>query len=222
MISKPFLSAGIVVLLLLIGLIWLNTNKELTAIEILAPHDIDKAQPVYGTHSFTQSFILLEQANVTAVSVPLYIPAKENSLQLTLSQDKRLIAQWPYQPVETGSVMARFDVNPPQTLEAKLELEFKAAYIRPQDKEKAPRLFTEAADDAYPAGNYRIAANEKKGDIALTVWQHKSQWKLFTERFFENPLKELSTIGYSLLIIILAGSVPYTRKNKSPHTNNKG
>jgi hypothetical protein len=189
---RPFLSLGLVMLVVIGWLAWMTTEQKYTAFEILAHRVPNLAQPVYAQFTYTQTLQIQDAIRVPTFILPMYVPEAGRKLNITLYRNGKVIAVWPYQTLSIGVTNVRLELLPPHLLDGNVELTIKGHTITVDDWENAPRLFIETDGTAYPDGHYRIADNEKQGDIALTVLEQKSKWEVLKEKWSEQPLEVVS------------------------------
>ena len=166
------------------------TNKETTHLKISGLTEPDLALPVFAQFIVTQTLELKRPFLASELKIPLYLPNEPLPIKISLYQNNDLLTWWQYPLVEQelgeGKHIADLQFIVPTSLAGDIELRFDGSLIAHDLQDHAPRLFTETFDAAYPNGNYRIAQNEKKGDISLEFIEQKTKYELFIENMQNN------------------------------------
>lgn len=207
---RALLAGGLVVTVVLSWGVWMKQRQEQTVLEILAPREPTFALPVYAQFIVTQTFVLPKSSPITALVLPLYVPETGSTLTITLRQGGVPLERWHHQLRNGGIQSERLPFAQPRVLQGSFELELDGQTIPAANAEQAPRVFVEGDNQAYPGGNYRVANNEKQGDLALTVLTEKTRWQLWLTNWRQRPLGQAGTLGYWLVVLALAGALPYT------------
>lgn len=195
--------------------LWLRIRRfeDEPAIAITASHAVEQSIPIFAQFIVTQRLTLAEPTDVTRLVVPMLAPAGARSLLVKFSRQGQMIAQW-YGPTESrplgeGIVEAVFVFPQPRLLSGAIEVSFAAPRLTHDQQEQAPRLFIETAGDRYPDGNYRVAENEKNGDVNLLVMHRVSGWDLFQRTWQQHPVGAAVLTGRWLVVVILLISLPF-------------
>lgn len=199
--------ARTVALALLVGLgllrfVWLQGTFEHEVLAILSHREVELALPVFSQFTVTQSLSFEEPALVDRFVIPMYVPVDAQPIRLTLRREGRVISRWtvPYKSANAAEAAATgvqevvVPMAAPRWLTGKFELHFDGSAIEHDQQGRAPRVFTESADAAYPGGNYRIAENEKQGDVSMYAYEQVTRARHLQERWRDRPLR--SAIGY--------------------------
>lgn len=143
---------------------------------------------MFAQFTATQKLTLDRPVLVSNLIVPLYVPEHSQPLKIRLYNQGRVVGSWVYsaRTNQKGIIEASLPITVPILLESKVEVLFDGSAILYDDKDRAPRLFIESEDSIYPYGNYRIAGNEKQGDVSLKMVEEKQQYILWLERFHKD------------------------------------
>lgn len=205
---SSYITSLLVLLLVVGGWYILDQFEDNVLIDILASREEELALPIYAQFVTTQRVALKDRATVTHLIIPVYFPDNEHNLQIDLLYGSNLVQRW-RRGSETGGVEElELTLGPPYTLEGELEVQFSAVDITHEEAEAAPRVFVETANEQYPGGNYRVAANEKEGDISLRLIERRRVLDRFMLAGQRRPLKLLYDIGLGALVVLLAVSLP--------------
>lgn len=207
---RALLAGGLVGMTLLSWGAWMKQRQEETVLEIRAPREPIFALPVYAQFVVTQKFVLPDATPIMALVLPLYVPEPGSTLTITLRQDGAQVEQWRHQLPNSGIQNERLLLSQPRHLIGTFELEVDGQTIPAQLAEQAPRVFVEGDNQAYPNGNYRVANNEKEGDVGLTVVTERTHWQQWLENWRHRPLGQAGAVGYWLVVLVLVGALPYT------------
>ena len=185
------------------------TMNELLFLKILGSTEKDLSLPVFAQFIVTQTFDFSRPFSASEIALPLYLPSDPLPIKISLFQEDRLITWWQYPfpdaPRSEGRAVAHLRFIAPTILQGKSELRFDGSSITHDEQNRAPRLFTETFDAAYPDGNYRIARNEKQGDIAMQIMEQKTNSQLFSDKIHVDPLGNFSFVLIcSSLLVALA------------------
>lgn len=206
---------SLVILGAIAGIAWQRLQRPVIekTVAIRAPDLPENALPVYAQFTVTQTFALPELARVTKLVVPVYVSQTKPLLTVDLRQAEKLIARWRLPRAGESrelpaTIQADLPLTPPELLEGTFALHFSAPDFSHDQRELAPRLFIEPADANYPDGSYRIAENQKEGDVAVQVFtEHKTSEKL-QQLWRLKPFTVISRATLLLLLAILAASLP--------------
>ena len=205
---SSYITAVLVLLVVVSGWYFLDQFEEVKVVDILAAREANLGLPIYAQFVATQEINLESRAVVTRLVVPVFFPAEGQELQIDLWHSGRLIQRWRYKPGEIGLVEASLVLEPPWALAGLLEVQFSARGIGHHRAEQAPRLFVESANEQYPGGNYRVAENEKEGDISLAVMERRRVLDRVFTGWQRRPLKVLAQAGLTTMAALLAVSLP--------------
>jgi len=190
---------------------WLAEHETYRPVEIMAPRDVpDLALPVYAQFVVTQTLALSDTISATHLILPMYTPAKGGPLVVTFKRNGKTVKIWDF-TTAADDTATEYDLafDPPELLDGDIEIEIAAREIDHEAKDLAPRLFTETADNNYPDGNYRIAENEKAGDVALTIVAQRQRGDRLWQEWKNKPLRAVEQIGYALLGLMIVGALPW-------------
>lgn len=198
-------------LVLLVGVggwYYLDKYEENVIIDILASREEELALPVYAQFVAAQRIILTNRATVTRFVIPVYFPDNMHSLRIDLLSDGKLVRRWRRGSETGGQEELDLVLEPPAVLAGELSVRFSATNIGHEEAGMAPRLFVETADEQYPEGNYKIADNEKEGDISLKIIERRRTLDRYVSAGRRRPLKLAYEAGLGVLLLLLAVSLP--------------
>jgi hypothetical protein len=187
---------------------WLGALEENKIIDIMASREPDLGLPVYAQFTVTQLFEVPEGRKLHRLEVPIYFPSGEIHVDNDLRYGQRSVWQWRVRPDQAGLMVARLPLLTAEPLAGQLELTFAAPHVSHDQQDVAPRLFIESADEQYPQGHYRIAANDKQGDVSLTVYEQRTVRDRIVELWTRRPLKVAGQAGALGLLMMLLASLP--------------
>lgn len=205
--------------------IWLFQYEEEAVIHILAPREADAAIPLYAQFIVTQTFQLHEPVVATRFVIPLLVTRSIYALDVALHQDGAVLRQWDYS-LSSGYSSEKeirelvFSFDTPTVLEGNFELEFSASEIDHEHRDLAPQVFVETANSAYPDGNYRIASNEKQGDIGMALYAQHQQWVSLWQLWQRQPAVAVSHVTLGMLVLMLVSSLPHVLARSAARTMN--
>ncbi|MEX1997141.1 MAG: hypothetical protein WEA04_00475 [Candidatus Andersenbacteria bacterium] len=212
------ISACLVVVSAGIGIWQLREFVEQPAVAIDASREPELGLPVYAQFIVTQTIKMEEPTLVNKIRIPIYISSGSLPITVRLMRNENLVQEW-QSPVDTmGIVEAEFLLTPPALLDGNIEVQFDGREISHNQKDTAPRLFTESFDAAYAQGNYRIAQNEKQGDVGLILYEEKTRAALFVDDFQESPLPQLARVCVWLSVLTLIAALPHSLTRRAAHT----
>lgn len=199
------------------GWLWLNGFEEKPGITIRAPYDLpEQGLPVFAQFTVTQRINLEKPLETVRLEVPVYWPRESEWLKVDLLEEGELKQRWRVRPpAEDDIVETELPLAAPLKLEGEIELAFSGEHVTHENKHKAPRIFIETADYVFPNGNYRIAENEKEGDVALAV---VSRWKKIEEWLTWSQVNRFLALGQmlsGLAGMLLMWSLPSVLKIRS-------
>ena len=196
------LGAGVVVLL--------TRSHEEKIVSINASREPDLGLPVYAQFSITQTVAILSESRLTRIEIPVYIPPGDRPpLQVAVRQRDQEIFSEAYQPPQSGFDTLQLVLKDRPAVTGELEISVMAPATAAAQKEEAPRVFIESADDAYPFGAYRIADNPKKGDMSLDVFSETS-WAYYIVRELRlHPLETAALVARAIAMASFLASVPF-------------
>ncbi len=204
---------GILCLVLIVGgMRWLNHEVELVALTVTAAHDAPEIQglPVFAQFVVTQTISLPEVTKISQIVIPIQRPeVLAEPLVIDLLRYGQLQQRWRY--ADTTGREARqviFALDPPLLLEGDLALVFSARGVSHENQNKAPRIFAESAGTYYPGGSYRIAENEKSGDIGFSLRERKTRLTLLQEDWRQKPVVALAKLGRWFVVTLMLLAIP--------------
>lgn len=202
-----YLSCFILCVLVVISTWWLQQHDEKEFLSVRASMEPDLALPIYAQFTVTQRFTLPTPIALTKLEVPMYFNHTTEPLQIDLYREKKLVSRWRIDPqryAQESIVWVTLPLTPAQYTDDIFDVTFAAPRINHDHREHAPRLFVETADDAYPLGNYRIAENEKKGDIGFKVFYRQQRLDSYLAQFSQRPeLAIVEATRWALLALLL-------------------
>lgn len=199
--------------LLLIGMTWgvwwwLTTPEEHTIVHILASQEPELGLPVFAQFTAVQTVTLDSPAVIARIVVPMHFPATESQVAVDLRAEEKLLWRWRVRPAMVGTVPVDLLLPDLQIVPGQFEVQFSAAEIGHDRAHEAVRLFVEPDDSKYPGGSYRIAANQKQGDISLKLVAKRPVWQRVQGSFQQRPLSVLGRAGRYVLLGVLALALP--------------
>ena len=205
-----YVSVGLLLAVIYAGWWWGQQYEERMAVDILASHDSPElGLRVFAQFTVTQKLLLKDVVSATRLIVPMYFPEASEWIRVDLRRNGKLVQRWRY-----GSGMAdeiinvEFEIEPILLLDGEVEVVFSAEHIDHDKKGRAPRIFIEKADANYPDGNYRIANNEKEGDVALALIEQNRKWELWLEKLLRDSFFGIAFIIKGILIVMLIFFLP--------------
>lgn len=191
---------------------WSGQTVQQPALVIEAAADVpENGLSIYAQFVVTQTLTLPDPALVTKLVVPLYFSADTGDhILIELWRGEKLVSRWRYRPQAAGSVeLATLPIVPPQLVDGALAVRFSARDLEHAQKDGAPRLFIETADQYYGGGNYFIADNAKAGDVALSLYAEQTNEEMLWQRWQHDPIGTSSFLLSWLAAGLLIGALPY-------------
>lgn len=184
------------------GVVWtvyLARPLEYQAVNITAAADVpDLGLPVYAQFVYTQRLVLHQPALVSRLELPLLVPGQAPTVRVI--QAGVVVQEW--------SKEADYVWPQPQELVGNVEIEISGRHLTHEEAEQAPRVFIESDDAAYPDGNYRVADNEKKGDIALTLYGRRTRGEALLRAWHDRSGPMAGRSVFYLTLIFAASVFP--------------
>ncbi len=187
-----------------------TASQEFPFLRIQAAQEEYLAQKVFAQFVYTQTITFDRPARITELVVPMYVPQNSMPLKIRLFQEGRPIYSWVYPPEGEGRgvVEARLPFAAPTMLGGSLEVRFDGSAIDHDHQAQAPRLFIEPKNEGYRGGNYRIASNEKWGDISLGFMETKTNYEIFRDALRERFRAQIPRILFMIAGILLLFQFP--------------
>lgn len=206
-----FLSVVLVALVISGVVWWVDQTIERPALIIQAAHDVPElGLPVYAQFVVTQRVQIDRPRQITRLALPMYRPTGGKTIDVRLLQEERVIQQWHEVPRNSGEVVeVNLSFPEARELQGELEVQFEGMRISARDPALAPRVFVEPADGNYPEGNYRVAANEKEGDIGMTWYEQVTRGEVWLEHFRSKPMVAIEEFLVGLAAVLLLASTPF-------------
>lgn len=200
-------------ILLLIGMVggawwWLNELEDHTVIHILASQEPDLGLPIFAQFTAVQIVTLDRPVVLGRLVVPVYFPVADTTLTVDLVSEEELLWRWRVRPLSLGTVPVDLPLPEIPVRAGQLAVEFSAAHVGHDRAAEAARLFVEPDDSKYAQGNYRIAGNQKQGDISLKVVERRSVKVRVWESFQQRPLVMVAAAGRVGLLGLLLLALP--------------
>lgn len=196
---------------------WLGWPQEVEVVTIEAAQEVELAVPVYAQFVVTQTVVVPERVRLAVLELPLAVPEGGQSILVRVEQGSLVIEKWRYEPEESGVQMVRLELERPVRVQGELEVVIDGSHIAHGDQSKAPGVFIEPADYAYPDGNYRIADNVKEGDVAMRLLGKRSRLALVIEEWQQEPFRMAFTaglVGCGLWLLLNLPGLLWTRQEK--------
>lgn len=194
---------------------YFNVARQFVFFTIQATREEYLAIPVFAQFTATQKLQLDRPALISELIVPLRVPEHALPLKIRLYNKEHIVGSWIYSAASTqkGVIDARFPLTVPMMLEGITEVVFDGSAIPYDQNTLAPGIFIEPQDANYPNGNYRIAANEKQGDISLSLIEQKNNAEVFLSDLRSNTLGTSSKLLFFVSFLALLGCLPRTIVN---------
>ncbi len=188
--------------------VWLSQSVEQEVVSILASREPAQGLPIYAQFIATQTVRLASPVLFSALVIPAFFPEDSAAIVVRLLQDGKALHEWQLRSREAGSGEVILRPPKPFRLADQVEVQFDGSMIMATDKNKAPRLFIEVDDAAYPDGNYRIAANVKQGDISLALFGQRTRLAIVSGRWRQQPADEASKAAMWVVVAITMYALP--------------
>lgn len=187
-----------------------SLEQEQPFVTILTPVKGAIPHPVFAQFIASQTLHWNTPARITALIIPLYIPAHAEQIKILLYQNDHLVTWWKY-PIDkqartiSATEYVSLPFVSPTTLSGNLKVVFDGTNIPYLDRAFAPGFFIEEQDSDYPEGNYSIADNQKNGDIGMQFISQQTNSELFWNQFHSEPVGSMSMLfifgaGFVLLL----------------------
>lgn len=198
---------------------WLTVHETYRVLEVSAPHDVPElGLPVYAQFEVTQTLVLREVHRVTAVELPIFAPSDSTAaLTVVLTRNGHPVADWHYVPSVHGITTAVLPLSTPALLDGDLALHLADPTTLATAADDAIRIFVESADTHYPEGHYRIAANDKQGDVGFTLYGERTRLASYFERWRQRPYDTSARLLVVVAGWILIGAMPWLWSRQSQH-----
>lgn len=208
------LAIVILALLTVVGWRWLDRYVETPVIDIRASRDRPElALPVYAQFEVSQTLKVHDITNITKIKLPMLVKDPKLPFVISMVWNDHIIGEWLLSDVVSRGENEAQDVelkfSPPVLIDQDFEIRFDGSAIPHDQRDTAPRLFTESAGYNYAEGNYRIADNEKDGDIGMTVFEREKKWQQIANHWYKRPRLGVVEGAQVLLLLMLAMSFPY-------------
>lgn len=189
-----------------VGVIWVATGVmwavylaepvEYQVVNITAATDVpDLGLPVFSQFVYTQRIVLHQPTLASRLEIPLWVPDKAPTVRVR--QAGVVVQEW--------SRRGDYVWPQPQELVGDVEIEISGRHLMHDEAEVAPRVFVESDDAAYPDGSYRVALNEKKGDIALTLYGQRTRGEALLAAWRDRPGQMAGrSVSYFTLLFALS------------------
>lgn len=208
---KVIVSFSLVVGSLYYGWHYVRTTEDYTPVEITAAHDVpENGLRVFAQFTVAQSLHFDQSHLVKALKIPIYWPEDSEWLRVDLTRNGRLVGRWRLQPLaESGTEVRQLSIETALLLDGDLEVLFDGQHVAYQDQDRAARIFIETSDQDYSKGHYRIAQNDKEGDIGMSFVAERIRWERFATEWGNNPAIMVDKILKLIYGIILVGCIPF-------------
>ncbi len=202
--------------MIMVGLVmgygwWLEQDEEYEVMGIKAPMDEAARLPVYAQFVVTQKLVI-EKAEITRILLPVYLVEAGPEFAVVLKQREEEIKRWKIdqanQELMAGNNNLTLLLDEPRLMEGSMEIIVDGSMIEYESRGAAPQVFIEKEDDYYPEGNYRIADNEKLGDMAVEIKARQTRRQSVLKRFAGNKLAMAAWVAARLVLAMAVGSLP--------------
>ncbi len=207
----PPVISGFFIIAVLYGLhVWLYQTLEYTPVVITANHSEENRLPFYAQFVVTEHFTMEEPAFVTRLEAEWHPPTVEVPVVIDLHRNGKLVSRWRVHTLGKGSVETLYlPLSPPELLDGLLEISFSAPEINHENAAAAPILFMEPFDGSFPNGNYRIANNEKVGDVSMRLVAERSRIEVIRQEMRFRPSRSWGMILGFVTAWFLVAALPY-------------
>lgn len=194
---------------------WAQQTQPVKLVMITVSAEAPHRLPVYAQFDVTQTMRLAKPNYVTKIDLPITMPSQPmGELLVELRANDYLLQRWQiplaaYTAQANQTVTINLPLSTPALLAGKLELGVADPQLDAHFPELAPQVLIEDNDQGYPDGNYRIAQNEKKGDMSLIVWATQSNWSLLVTHDAQHPLTRLIQISRLAVMVLLLLMFPW-------------
>lgn len=193
---------------------WATQTQSISLIHILGGVEQNLAKPVFAQFIATQTLRIQGQHTISALVIPLYIPATPQSITIKLYNNDSFVTWWKIptnNSQRNGIFYVRLPFIVPTSLKGNIEVQLNGSQIAYADQGSAPGFFVESDDAAYPYGNYRIAQNQKQGDIAMELIEQKANFTLYLEDFSKDPVGRITFLcaacAFFLVLMLLPSEI---------------
>lgn len=186
---------------------WFSAFETRSFVDILTPQNLDSFVEVYDQFIVTQRVRIERPVQLSGLSLPLFIRKAEGEITIRIWHDGKTIAEFTKNMAQlrTGETVIEPKFAEPVNVDREVEVEVSSTAA---SSENAPLLYVEKADDAYLYGNYRIADNEKKGDVDMKLFERISRVDLLREKFAASPIDVMSKSLKWILLVVIIGLIP--------------
>lgn len=197
--------------LLSLGVYYFSQPVEKTVLQILVPTDNPLRRiKIYEQFMPTQLLRLTDPIRLTRVVVPIYTGTTKEYLVVSLTRNGRLLYRWrldPDQWEENTTIDVDLGLPYPLLIDGDLELAFAAPTLDAKHREEASHVLFESADPYYPDGHFRIAGEDKQGDLGLSLIALQSRWEVEKGAWLKDPLQYIARTSLWLLFAPLLFSL---------------
>lgn len=186
------------------------SSQESSYLTITAARETYLSQSVFAQFIYAQTVTFDRPARITELRIPMNLPEHPMPLKIRLFQEGKPMYSWIY-PLEEdthGVIEARLAFAAPMLLDGNLDVVFDGSTIDHDHKDFAPGLFIEPKNEGYRGGSYRIASNEKGGDISLAFTETKTKYEIFREKLQNNTISEIPQILFVVALLLLLFQLP--------------
>lgn len=204
------ISAVLAGLFLYYGSNYLYATVESPALVISAPLDIHTTVPIFSQFSVTQIIYMDRIIKSSFLEIPMHVSRGQDEITIKLLHNGMFADMWRVKPEADSSLQwIRLPLEPAQLLGGLLEITISAENISHENAEFAPRVFVESGDNYFPHGHYRIAINDKKGDIAMRIIEPRLRIDTLIDRYAHNYSLIASAVLRITAIILLLMALPF-------------
>lgn len=195
---------------------WAQQTRTVNLVNITTSTEAPHLIPVYAQFDITQTVTVPTLSQVTSIQLPLVMPAQPSGeVVVDLQANDRLLERWhlqlgDYMSQANQTVRLTLPLQPSRLLEGKVAVRVSAPQLDAHFPTLAPQVLVEDDDQGYPDGNYRIAHNQKKGDLDLTVMGTQTNWLLCTMYWRQHLDQAVITILRWLFLGLLGVTLPLT------------
>ncbi len=204
-----FVSLLLVGSTLLILKTWMQVPLTFTPIRITSGFLEENQLPFYAQFIVTQRIVMKDPALVTGLTIPWQSPKVPTSIVVDLRRNNILVQRWRIRPTNKGvREDLQLPLDFPRYIDGIIEITFSVPTLDGKHQQAAPLLFMEPFDRSFPLGNYRIAHNEKSGDVNMTIFAQRQRGEVLQQAFLFHPIRGTGVLAQIAAVLILIGTLP--------------
>ena len=212
---------GVLWIIALLTLItWLLLSRNVKSIEIKAPQDTDAELPVYAQFTVTQTVRIDSPIRLSQVHIPVHTISQKYPVTVSINHQGKEVHSASVDLPSLGIDDVVIDLTTPVLVDGELRVTVNGGTYAVKEQDQAPRVFVDKDDQAYPGGNYSIAANQKKGDVSMSIYSAVSNAQHVSDLFQKRPFDTLAKALLLICAIAFVAEIPsiLTSRNEE-HTS---